>query len=477
MTELREVVLPDIGDVEEVDVVEVLVASGDEIKEDDSLISLESDKATMDVPAPFAGTVREVKVKAGDKVREGSVILMLEVAAGERDAVAAPNSVDTAADTVSETAAGKARAVESPLQASPSSVSSVSSPSSPSSPSSNNDRADESVAPPTPPAAPPGAASAAVAAVTSAASDSSPDFSNVYASPAVRRFARELGADLTRVRGTGRKARILREDVEKFVKEALAGPAARTGAVAAAGVKLPVIDFSTFGEIEREPLTRIQRISGPSLTRSWLTIPHVTQHDECDITELEAFRQEHRARAKEQGFSLTPLAFVMKAVVAALEQFPRVNASLDADGEHLVVKKYYHLGVAVDTGEGLVVPVIRDVDRKGVFDLARELAEVSAQARERKLKLDQVRGASFTVSSLGGIGGTFFTPIINWPEVAILGVSRSRQQPVWNGESFEPRLILPISFSYDHRVIDGAMAVRFTTYLSQVLSDIRRLIL
>ncbi|MCH7666053.1 MAG: 2-oxo acid dehydrogenase subunit E2 [Acidobacteria bacterium] len=470
MAELREVVLPDIGDVKEVDVVEVLVASGDEIKADDSLISLESDKATMDVPAPFAGTVREVKVKAGDKVREGSVILMLEVVAGERDAVAAPNSVDTAADTVSETAAGEARAVESPLQASPSSVSSVSSP------SSNNDRADESVAPPPPPAAPP-AASAAVPAVTSAASDSSPDFSNVYASPAVRRFARELGADLTRVRGTGRKARILREDVEKFVKEALAGPAARTGAVAVAGVKLPVIDFSTFGEIEREPLTRIQRISGPSLTRSWLTIPHVTQHDECDITELEAFRQEHRARAKEQGFSLTPLAFVMKAVVAALEQFPRVNASLDGDGEHLVVKKYYHLGVAVDTGEGLVVPVIRDVDRKGVFDLARELAEVSAQARERKLKLDQVRGASFTVSSLGGIGGTFFTPIINWPEVAILGVSRSRRQPVWNGESFEPRLILPISFSYDHRVIDGAMAVRFTTYLSQVLSDIRRLIL
>ena len=454
MGELREVVLPDIGDVEDVDVVEVLVASGDEIKADDSLISLESDKATMDVPAPFAGTVREVKVKAGDKVREGSVILMLEVAD----------------EPVTDTAAGEARAEEPALEASPSSPSSGSSASST---SSDNDRAAE----PAPTTPPPPPAAAAVAAVTSAASDSSPDFSNVYASPAVRRFARELGADLTRVRGTGRKERILREDVEKFVKEALAVPAARTGAVAAAGVQLPVIDFSTFGEIERESLTRIQRISGPSLTRSWLTIPHVTQHDESDVTELEAFRQEHKARAKEQGFSLTPLAFVMKAVVAALKEFPRVNASLDTDGEHLVVKKYYHLGVAVDTVEGLVVPVIRDVDRKGVFDLALELAEVSAQARARKLKPDQVRGASFTVSSLGGIGGTFFTPIINWPEVAILGVSRSRRQPVWNGESFEPRLILPLSFSYDHRVIDGAMAVRFTTYLSQVLSDIRRLIL
>lgn len=457
MTELREVTIPDIGDIDEVDVVEVLVATGDQVKQDDSLISLESDKATMDVPAPFAGTVREVKVKAGDKVRQGSVILVLEVVAGE--------SEEPGAEEVDAPAAKDEAVVEA-------SAPPVSEPAEPAEPAKTPEATE------TAPQSPPSATD------TLPAMPSPPqhpddqvgpqaDFSKVYASPAVRRFARELGADLNRVRGTGRKARILKQDVEKFVKEALARPATGT----AAAVALPVIDFSTFGEIESQPLTRIQKISGPSLTRSWLTIPHVTQHDESDITELEAFRQEHKARAREQGFSLTPLAFVMKAVVAALKEFPRVNASLDADGEHLVVKRYYHLGVAVDTAEGLVVPVVRDVDRKSVFDLARELAEVSSQARERKLKPDQVRGASFTVSSLGGIGGTFFTPIVNWPEVAILGVSRSRDQPVWNGESFEPRLILPLSLSYDHRVIDGAMAVRFTTYLSQVLSDIRRLIL
>ncbi len=448
MPELREVTIPDIGDIDEVDVVEVLVASGDQVKQNDSLISLESDKATMDVPAPFAGTVREVKVKAGDKVREGSAILMLEVAAGESEEPAAEAAVPPAAAPPKAAPAPEPESSEEPPR--------------PTEPI-------ERMAP----SPMPGPATAPTPPSPEQMSPPS-DFSKVYASPAVRRFARELGVDLSRVRGTGRKARILKEDVERFVKETLSKPTARAGAVA---VELPVIDFSTFGEIERQPLTRIQKISGPSLTRSWLTIPHVTQHDESDITELEAFRQEHKTRAKEQGFSLTPLAFVMKAVVAALKEFPRVNASLDADGEQLVVKKYYHLGVAVDTPEGLVVPVIRDVDRKSVFDLARELAEVSGQARERKLKPDQVRGASFTVSSLGGIGGAFFAPIVNWPEVAILGVSRSRQQPVWNGESFEPRLILPLSLSYDHRVIDGAMAVRFTTYLSQVLSDIRRLIL
>lgn len=455
MAELRKVTIPDIGDIDEVDVVEVLVAAGDQVGLDDSLISLESDKATMDVPAPFAGTVREVKVKAGDKVREGSVILMLEVTV-ESDAAPATGEPADADSTPPVEGIEEAREPVA-VAKTPETVPAV--------PPSGHKQsvADPATAAPPPPAVPPVEPKAPPA-----------DFSKVYASPAVRRFARELGADLTRVRGTGRKARILREDVEKFVKQALAESSAGTGAVK---VDLPVIDFSTFGEIERQPLTRIQKISGPSLSRSWLTIPHVTQHDESDITDLEAFRQEHKVRAKDLGFSLTPLAFVMKAVVAALKEFPRVNASLDADGEHLVVKKYYHLGVAVDTPEGLVVPVVRNVDRKSVFDLARELAEVSAQARERKLKPDQVRGASFTVSSLGGIGGTFFTPIVNWPEVAILGVSRSRRQPVWNGEAFEPRLILPLSLSYDHRVIDGAMAVRFTTYLSQVLSDIRRLIL
>ncbi len=450
MSELRDVKIPELGDIDEVDVVEVLVAGGDQVVEDDSLVTLESDKATMDVPAPFAGTVREVKVKAGDKVREGSVILMLEVgsepAPESVEADEKPASAEAPAPE-SGRAEDSARAKE-PFEA----------------PSAGETEAQVESAPtasPPPPAPPPAPADG-------------PDFSKAYASPGVRRFARELGADLNRVRGTGRKHRILREDVEGFVKEALAKPASGPGATA---VDLPVIDFSKFGEIERQPLTRIQKISGPSLTRSWLTIPHVTQHDESDITELEAFRQEHKDRAKQEGFSLTPLAFVMKAVVAALREFPRVNSSLDVGGEHLVVKKYYHLGVAVDTAEGLVVPVIRDVDKKGIFELARELGEVSAQAREKKLTPDRVRGASFTVSSLGGIGGTLFTPIVNWPEVAILGVSRSRLQPVWDGKAFEPRLILPLSFSYDHRVIDGAMAVRFTTYLSRVLSDIRRLVL
>lgn len=473
MAEVREVTIPDIGDIDEVDVVEVLVAPGDQINQDDSLISLESDKATMDVPAPFGGTVREVKVKAGDKVGKGSVILMLEVAVGESQDPRVTDA-DAPSEAPESDPSGRASA--------PDKVASAETADAPSSRLSDTTSADlpaattlsasgSSSAPLSPPAA------SGTPPLPAEPIGESVDFAKVYASPAVRRFARELGADLTRVRGTGRKARILREDVENFVKEALAGSKSRPDASVGAGVVLPVIDFSTFGEIERQPLTRIQRISGPSLTRSWLTIPHVTQHDEIDITELEAFRQQHKSRAKEQGFSLTPLAFVMKAVVAALEEFPRVNASLDADGEHLVVKKYYHLGVAVDTPEGLVVPVVRDVDQKGVFELAQELAEISARARERKLKPDQVRGASFTVSSLGGIGGTFFTPIVNWPEVAILGVSRSRHQPVWNGESFEPRLILPISLSYDHRVIDGAMAVRLTSYLSRVLSDIRQLIL
>lgn len=454
MAETRDVIIPDIGDIDEVSVVEVLVATGDQVKADDSLISLESDKATMDVPAPFGGTVREVKVKAGDKVREGSVILKLEITAEK--GTAEPEAPAGDAEPVESTE-------EAPAESEPAESVPVGSASEqPRQSASAPDR--QAPAPKPAPIERP------------ASGEASADFSSVYASPAVRRFARKLGVDLTRVAGTGRKARILQEDVEKFVKQSL-GAAPSASASGIGRIDLPVIDFSTFGEIERQTLTRIQKISGPSLSRSWLTIPHVTQHDESDITELEAFRQEHKGRAKDLGFSLTPLAFIMKAAVKALQEFPRVNASLDPDGEHLVVKKYYHLGVAVDTEEGLMVPVVRDVDKKGVFDLARELGEISAQARERKLKPDQIRGASFTISSLGGIGGTLFTPIVNWPEVAILGVSRSRLQPVWNGEAFEPRLMLPLSFSYDHRVIDGAMAVRFTTYLSQVLSDIRRLLL
>jgi pyruvate dehydrogenase E2 component (dihydrolipoamide acetyltransferase) len=448
MGDLVEVRVPDIGDFDAVDVVEVLVTAGDEVAEDDSLITLESDKATMDVPSPFAGRVRELKVKAGDKVHEGSVILLLDVEREESgpaaDSIATPPTDQEAAPVGLEK---EEKVLAIPELETPSET--------------------PELEEPTPPVEPPERHALEVVQA---------DFSKVYASPAVRRFARELGVDLTTVRGTGRKGRIVKEDVEGFVKKALAEP----GQVAPSRIavaEIPVIDFSKFGEVERQPLTRIQKIAGPNLQRSWVSAPHVTQHDEADITDLEAFRQENKARAKEQGFNLTPVAFVMKAVVKALEEFPRVNSSLAPDGEHLIVKKYYHLGIAVDTEDGLIVPVIRDVDKKGTLELAAELAEVSSQARERKLKPDQLRGASFTISSLGGIGGSFFTPIVNTPEVAILGLSRHYWKPVWKEGEFVPRLILPVSLSYDHRVVDGALAVRFTTYLCNLLSDLRRLLL
>jgi pyruvate dehydrogenase E2 component (dihydrolipoamide acetyltransferase) len=454
MSDLVEVRVPDIGDFDAVDVVEVLVTSGDEVAEDDSLITLESDKATMDVPSPFAGRVRELKVKAGDKVHEGSVILTLDVERAERrpeaDAAAPPPT-----DQESASASDIQSEEEEKVPATPEPETASETPEL------------EELPRPSEPSAPPKPHALEVVQA---------DFSKVYASPAVRRFARELGVDLTAVRGTGRKGRIVKDDVEGFVKKALVEPD-RVAPSRLPVPEIPVIDFSKFGEVERQPLSRIQKIAGPNLQRSWVTAPHVTQHDEADITDLEAFRQENKARAKEQGFNLTPVAFVMKAVVKALEEFPRVNSSLAPDGEHLIVKRYYHLGIAVDTEEGLIVPVIRDVDKKGTLELAAELAEVSSQARERKLKPDQLRGASFTISSLGGIGGTFFTPIVNTPEVAILGLSRHYWKPVWKEGEFVPRLILPISLSYDHRVIDGALAVRFTTYLCNLLSDLRRLLL
>ncbi len=452
MAGLEEIRVPDLGDVDEVDVVEVLVSAGDRVAKDDPLITLESDKATMDVPAPMAGTVRELKVKAGDKVGDGALILTLEVA--EEGAAAEKPAPGPAAEPAGQAPAEAASEAE-PAPAAPA-------------PTAAAVEAPEAPAPVTAPRPQP------VPAPTTARTDEA-GFAKAYASPAVRRYARELGVDLTLVRGTGRKNRILREDVQAWVKKTLAEPRAEG---AAFGLPpMPVIDFSKFGPTERQALTRIQKISGPHLHRSWVTVPHVTQHDEADVTEMEAFRQAHSAEAKAEGFSLTPLVFVMKAAVAALEEFPGVNASLDAEGAHLVLKRYYHLGIAVDTPGGLVVPVVRDVDKKGLFELARELAETSARAREGKLKPDDLRGASFTISSLGGIGGTAFTPIVNAPEVAILGVSRSRMNPVWNGSEFEPRLMLPLSLSYDHRVIDGAQAVRFTTYLCKVLADIRRLLL
>ena len=443
--------VPDLGDVDKVDVVEVLVANGDAVEVDAPLITLESDKASMDVPSPLAGKVVEIQVKAGDQVGEGDLILTLEV---DGEAAAAEPAESEAAAVTEETAAPETGAAAA---AAPESET----------PAEKETPAPSEAAEPAPPPEPRSAAPAVAAAVDLT------DQAKAYASPAVRRFARELGVDLNQLRGTGRKGRIVKEDVQAWVKKTLAEPAARGGLLP----EMPVIDFSRFGAVERVALTRVQKISGPNLQRSWLHVPHVTQHDEADITELEAFRQEHKARAKAEGFNLTPLAFVLKAVVAALQEYPKVNSSLDPDGEHLVLKRYYHLGVAVDTPEGLVVPVVRDVDRKGIFELARELAEVSQQTRDRKLTPDRLRGASFTVSSLGGIGGTAFTPVVNAPEAAILGVSRSTMKPVWRDGEFEPRLMLPVSLSYDHRIIDGALAVRFTTYLCRVLSDIRQLLL
>jgi len=441
----EKVLVPDIGDIDEVEVVEVLVEAGAEIEVDDALITLESDKASMDVPAPFAGTVVDVAVSVGDKLAEGGLIVTMEVSG---EAVAA-----------AETEVQRPEAVE---EAVPVSAAETAQP-----------------APPPAPATSPPPAPASLPSIDEAS------FARAYASPAVRRFARELGVDLGRVQGTGRGGRIVRQDVQSFVKQALAGAlAAGPSAGSLPGVEIPAmpeINFARFGEIERQPLSRIQKIAGPNLHRSWLHVPHVTQHDEADITDLEAFRQENKAKAKEEGFSLTVLPFIMKAAVAALEEFPAVNSSIDTATGELILKKYYHLGIAVDTPGGLIVPVIREVDCKGVFDLARELAEVSAAARDGKLKLDQLQGASFTITSLGGIGGTAFTPVVNAPEVGILGVSRSHMKPVWRESdddcAFEPRLILPLSFSYDHRAVDGATAVRFTTFLAQELADIRRLAL
>jgi pyruvate dehydrogenase E2 component (dihydrolipoamide acetyltransferase) len=429
--------------------VEVLVTAGDRVAVEDPLITLESDKATMDVPSPMAGKIVEVKVKAGDRVGEGAVILTLEAEADGRDESDAPERTDGEEEKGQEE-----KAAEVPVE--------------PARAADGGGETDE-----------PSAAEPRAAEPESRPAESPAPFDEFpgptpYASPAVRRFARELGVDLRRVEGSGRKGRILKEDVQAFVKKALGPPPAAGGSVLP---EMPVFDFSKFGQIEREPLSRIQKLSLSNVHRSWLHVAHVTQHDEADVTELEAFRKAHSEDAKAQGFKLTPVAFLMRAVVATLQRFPRVNSSLDSEGEHVIVKRYYHLGIAVDTDQGLVVPVIRDVDRKGVFDLAAELADISERARQGKLKLDEMRGASFTITSLGGIGGTAFTPIVNAPEVAILGVSRLQRKPVWDGESFVPRLILPISLSYDHRVIDGALAVRFTTHLCSLLADIRRLLL
>jgi len=439
MAEVREVRVPDIGDFDAVDVIDVLVAPGDRVAEEDGLITLESEKASMDVPAPMAGTVREVKVSAGDQVSEGAVIVLLEVEEGPAE----------------EGTAGEERAEERPAEAPAG----------------------------TPAAEAPVEAPAALVAREEAPRPSAPvdetAFAEAYASPSVRRFARELGVDLSKVRGSGRKGRILREDVQEHVKRRLARPEPPAGApgLSGMGIELPEIDFSRWGEVEAEELSKIQRLTGRNVHRSWMTIPHVTQHDHADITQMEKFRKAQAGEAEARGTKLTPIPFLIKAVVAALRDLPRFNASLSADGSSIVLKRYFHIGVAVDTPNGLVVPVVRDADRKGLFELAAEVADLAARARERKLKVEEMEGGCFTISSLGGIGGTAFTPIVNWPEVAILGVSRAEWRPRWTGEGFEPRLMLPLSLSYDHRVIDGAAGVRFTRQVARTLEDLRRLLL
>jgi len=441
---VQEVKVPDIGS-SDVPVIEILVKVGDTIAKDQSLITLESDKATMEVPAPFAGVVKEIKVKVGDELSEGSLIALVEAAGGAPAAApaqaAAPTKVE--APKVEE----KPEPIATPRGVLPG----------------NAPEGDVS-----PTARPPFDAGIIMPGDAP------------YASPAIRAFARELGVDIRQVKGSGRAGRIQREDVTGYVKHALASGARPSGAPVAAGGGLnllpwPKVDFAKFGAIEEKPLSRIQKISGANLARNWAMIPHVTQHEDADITELEAFRK--KLGEENKDLKVTPLVFQIKAVVAALKKFPQFNASLDETGEKLILKKYFHIGIAVDTPDGLVVPVIRDCDKKGLLELAIELGEISKKARDKKLGPNEMSGGCFSISSLGGIGGTAFTPIVNAPEVAILGVSKAATKPVWNGKEFAPRLMLPLSLSYDHRVIDGALAARFASYLAQQLGDIRRLLL
>ena len=434
-----EIAVPDIGEDGEVDVIEVLVSVGDTIEEEDGLITLETDKATMDVPSTHAGTVKEVFINVGDKVKQGSVVIKLETSGG---------TATEASPTTAPVAQAPAAPVEAPAK----------------------------VAPTTAPASSP---------VPHHPQAGTSKKGTIYSSPSIRRIAREFGVDLTQVKGSGNKGRILKEDVQSYVKYELSRPKANAGSSVASGegglqvVSAKAIDFAKFGEIETKPLSRIQKISGPFLHRNWVTIPHVTQFDEADITNVEAFRKEQNVVCEKQklGFKITPLVFILKAVADALRAYPTFNSSLSEDGESLILKKYIHIGVAVDTPNGLVVPVVRDVDKKGIHELSRELLDISIKAREGKLKAADMQGGCFTISSLGGIGGTAFTPIVNAPEVAILGVSKSEIKPKWNGKDFEPKLMLPLSMSYDHRVIDGALAARFTVHLASVMSDIRKLIL
>ena len=448
MAEIKDIIVPDIGDFEGVEVIEIIVTAGDTIGVEDPIVSLESDKAAMEIPSPFAGTVKEVKVSIGDKVSQGDLLITIE--ASDADTIEQESRIEDAIPAVEE--AAPAAEAQAPAETKPAAAPAAASP------------------------AP--AASARRPSPTASMSIDEEGFKKAHASPSVRKFARELGADLSKMTGSGNKGRILKEDVKAWVKQTLA-----QGTQGGLGVEpMPEIDFSQFGEIEKQELTRINKLTGKFLHRNWVTIPHVTQFDEADITELEKFRKQLNEENAKAGIRVTVLAFLMKALVSALKEFPRFNSSLDHTGENLILKKYVNIGVAMDTADGLVVPVIRDCDRKSLIELAVELVETSKKARDKKLSPSDMQGGCISISSLGGIGGTSFTPIVNAPEVAILGVSRSSIKPVYmpdadGGGEFVPRLMLPLSLSYDHRVIDGADGARFTSYLSTVLSDTRRLLL
>ena len=438
MATATEVRVPDIGAFENVPIIELHVQVGDQVNEEDPLVTLESDKATMDIPAPLAGQVVEIPIKIGDEVSTGSLILTID--AGDGAVTPPPTLVEQQEPDVAGSAPPPARAPETAVTPRPD-------------------------------------VQAAVPVQAGQQSSQAADFAGVHASPSVRRTARELGVDLTAVTGSGPKGRITKDDLLAYLRgPGPAGPAA--AAPAGTGIpEIPAQDFAQFGPVETRPLSRIKKLAGPHLHRSWLNVPHVTHHDEADITVLDAYRRELDAAARPDGYRVTLLAFLLKASVSGLKKFPEFNSSLSPEKDSLILKGYYHLGVAVDTPDGLVVPVIRDVDRKGIIELSQELSAVSARARDGKLAVADLQGGTFTISSLGGIGGVAFTPIVNAPEVAILGVVRSATKPVWNGEQFTPRLMLPLSLSYDHRVIDGALAARFASHLAHILEDPRRLIL
>jgi pyruvate dehydrogenase E2 component (dihydrolipoamide acetyltransferase) len=442
MADLIEIKVPDIGDFDAVEIIELLVAVGDSVEENQDIITLESDKAAMEIPSPCTGVIKELKVAVGDKVKQGDVIAIAEAVAGTESAAPAAEQTTPKVEPKPTTEVSSGKSIAAAIVA----------------------QAMSKDATPAP----------ELVEIAPYAPDNTAGVKHAHASPSVRQFARELGVILSSVSGSGVKGRITKADVQNFVKQKVNAPAAASGG---AIPPVPVINFEKFGDVENVDLSRIKKISGKHLHACWLNIPHVTQFDEADITELEQFRKENKESAAKQGVNLTPLVFVMKAVVASLKKFPELNSSLSEDKQHLIIKSYYNIGVAVDTPNGLMVPVIKDVDKKGFLELAGELGEISGRARDGALTAKDLQGGTFSISSLGGIGGSFFTPIVNAPEVAILGVGRHKMQPVWNGKEFEPKLMLPLSVSYDHRVVDGALGARFVTHLNQMLSDIRKVLL